>query len=77
MRDRKRTLSGQIRNIRQNIGKDNDIYIRFGFNPFLAEFLNENAPLFAFKILFAYALSVIKREDEEQYGILQKHFESS
>lgn len=76
MRDRKRTLSGQIRNIRQNIGKDNDIYIRFGFNPSLAEFLNENAPLFAFKILFAYALSVIKREDEEQYGILQKHFES-
>lgn len=75
MKAGKSMLSERICGMRRNIQKDNDLFIRFGFDPSLIDFADDDLPLFAFKILFAYALSVIKREDRDKYDSLQKNLE--
>lgn len=75
MKAKKSMLSERIYSIRQNIQKDRDLYIKFGFDPNLIDYVDEDTPLFAFKVLFAYALSVIKREDRDKYDALRKSLE--
>ena len=74
MKDGKRTLLERIRSIKQDIERDKHLFLRYGFDSSLIELYVDNTALDAFRILFAYALLIIQREDKHKYAALQKYF---
>lgn len=66
--------SGQIQYIRENIQKNSRLYIEYGFHTDFMGCLEDFVPVFAFKVLFAHALSVIKRENKDEYEKFRTYF---